>query len=133
MARRSRSTSRRRKSRVVCKVSKVPGSRKRVACKTVKKSRGRKRTTSRRKTKSTRRKRSTSRRKTKSTRRKRSKSRRKSSRKKMSRKMKKGEGYCVKCKAGRMMTNTRVVTMKNGRKAMKGVCPKCGTGMYRIM
>ena len=119
MARRSRSTSRRRKSRVVCKVSKVPGSRKRVACKTVKKSRGRKRTTSRRKTKSTRRKRS--------------KSRRKSSRKKMSRKMKKGEGYCVKCKAGRMMTNTRVVTMKNGRKAMKGVCPKCGTGMYRIM
>ncbi|MCH2357524.1 MAG: DUF5679 domain-containing protein [Pseudomonadales bacterium] len=23
--------------------------------------------------------------------------------------------------------------MKNGRKAMKGTCPKCSTGMYRIL
>ncbi len=43
------------------------------------------------------------------------------------------EGYCVKCKAKREMSETKKVTMKNGRNAMKGKCPKCGTGMYRIV
>ena len=43
------------------------------------------------------------------------------------------EGYCVKCKAKREIGNAKEVTMKNGRKAMKGSCPKCGTGMYRIL
>jgi Zn finger protein HypA/HybF involved in hydrogenase expression len=47
------------------------------------------------------------------------------------------EAYCVKCKAKREMKDAKEVTM-NGkgdvkRKAMKGTCPKCGTGMYRIM
>ena len=41
------------------------------------------------------------------------------------------EGYCVKCKAKKEMKDAKEVTMKNGRKAMKGVCPSCGTGMYR--
>ncbi len=31
------------------------------------------------------------------------------------------------------MKDAKQVTMKNGRKAMKGKCPVCGTGMYRIM
>ncbi|MDO9463834.1 MAG: DUF5679 domain-containing protein [bacterium] len=43
------------------------------------------------------------------------------------------EAYCVKCKAKKEMKDAKEVTMKNGRKAMKGVCPCCGTGMYRIM
>lgn len=44
------------------------------------------------------------------------------------------EGYCVKCKAKReMKAGAKVVTMKNGRKATKGNCSKCDTGMYRIM
>lgn len=43
------------------------------------------------------------------------------------------EGYCVKCKASREMSNAKEQTMKNGRKAMKGQCPRCGTGMYRIL
>ena len=43
------------------------------------------------------------------------------------------QGYCVKCKAKREISNAQEVTMKNGRKAMKGKCPVCGTGMYRIM
>ncbi|MBS3060669.1 MAG: hypothetical protein J4432_04130 [DPANN group archaeon] len=43
------------------------------------------------------------------------------------------EGYCVKCKAKRTMSNAKEVTMKNGRKALKGVCSKCGTGMYKIL
>ncbi len=43
------------------------------------------------------------------------------------------EGYCVKCKAKKEMQDAKEVTMKNGRKAMKGKCPACSTGMYRIM
>lgn len=41
--------------------------------------------------------------------------------------------YCVKCKEKREMANTEKVTMKNGRKALKGKCVKCGTGMYKIL
>lgn len=46
------------------------------------------------------------------------------------------EGYCVKCKQKRMMKEPQEVEMpgKGGpRRAMKGTCPVCGTGMYRIM
>ena len=43
------------------------------------------------------------------------------------------EAYCVKCKAKKKMLDHTEVTMKNGRKAVKGKCPDCGTGMYRIM
>jgi hypothetical protein len=43
------------------------------------------------------------------------------------------EGYCVKCKAKSEMANAQEVTMKNGRKAMKGKCANCGTGMYKIL
>lgn len=43
------------------------------------------------------------------------------------------EGYCVKCKEKREMTDTEEVKMKNGRPAMKGTCGTCGTGMYKIL
>ena len=43
------------------------------------------------------------------------------------------EAYCVKCKAKREMKDAKQVKMKNGRAAMKGRCPTCGTGLYRIM
>lgn len=43
------------------------------------------------------------------------------------------EAYCVKCKAKREMKEAKEVTMKNGRKAMKGKCPNCDTGMYKIL
>ena len=42
------------------------------------------------------------------------------------------EAYCVKCKAKRVMNSPEKVTMKNGKPATKGVCPECGTGMYKI-
>ncbi len=42
------------------------------------------------------------------------------------------EAYCVKCKAKREMKDAQPVTMKNGKPATKGVCPECGTGMYKI-
>jgi NAD-dependent SIR2 family protein deacetylase len=43
------------------------------------------------------------------------------------------QAYCVKCKAKKEISDAKEVTMKNGRKAMKGKCPDCGTGMYRIL
>lgn len=43
------------------------------------------------------------------------------------------KGYCVKCKAKKEMKNEKKVTMKTGRSAMRGKCPTCGTGMYRIL
>lgn len=43
------------------------------------------------------------------------------------------EAYCVKCKKKQVISDAKQVTMKNGRKALKGKCPKCGTGMYRIL
>jgi hypothetical protein len=43
------------------------------------------------------------------------------------------EAYCVKCKAKKEMKDVEEVTMKNGRKAKKGKCTTCGTGMYKIL
>lgn len=42
------------------------------------------------------------------------------------------EAYCVKCKAKVEMKDEKSVTMKNGKKAKKGTCPKCGTSVFRI-
>ena len=42
-------------------------------------------------------------------------------------------GYCVKCKSKKEMSNEQQVTLKNGRKAVKGKCPACGTSMFRIL
>ena len=44
-----------------------------------------------------------------------------------------GQGYCVKCKSKREMAESKEVTMKNGRKAMKGKCVTCGTSMFCIL
>ena len=43
------------------------------------------------------------------------------------------EGYCVKCKAKKEIANAVEEVMKNGRKAIKGVCPTCGTVMFKIL
>lgn len=47
------------------------------------------------------------------------------------------QGYCVKCKAKKEMTDEKEVTMKGKgkvkRRAMTGKCPKCGTKMFRIL
>jgi len=40
------------------------------------------------------------------------------------------EGYCVKCKAKKEIVEE---VMKNGRKAIKGKCPTCGTVMFKIL
>jgi len=43
------------------------------------------------------------------------------------------EGYCVKCKAKRKISNAQQVKMANGRPALKGVCPVVGTGMFKTL
>lgn len=42
------------------------------------------------------------------------------------------EAYCVKCKAKREIKNPADVTMKNGKPAISGECPVCGTKIFRI-
>ena len=42
------------------------------------------------------------------------------------------QAYCVKCRTKREMKEPKATTMKNGRAATQGVCPKCGTKMFRI-
>lgn len=42
------------------------------------------------------------------------------------------QGYCVKCKKKVEISNPQNVTLKNKKKAIKGKCPKCGTGVFRI-
>lgn len=40
--------------------------------------------------------------------------------------------YCVKCKAKTEIKDPEKVTLKNGKPATKGTCPKCGTKVFRI-
>ena len=42
------------------------------------------------------------------------------------------QGYCVKCRAKREIKDAVEVKLKNGKPAMKGKCPVCGTTMMRI-
>jgi ribosomal protein S27E len=42
------------------------------------------------------------------------------------------QAYCVKCHDKREMMNARAITMKNGKPAIQGICPVCGTRMFRI-
>ena len=41
--------------------------------------------------------------------------------------------YCVKCRQNRAIQNPRRVTLSNGRAAIKGTCPVCSTGMFRLI
>lgn len=43
------------------------------------------------------------------------------------------EGRCMKCKKQVEIKDGEEIVMKNGMVAMKGVCPECGTKVFRIM
>ncbi len=43
------------------------------------------------------------------------------------------EGRCMKCKKQVEIKDASETVMKNGMKAAKGVCPKCGTKVFRIL
>lgn len=40
------------------------------------------------------------------------------------------EGYCLKCKEKRVMSNPQAEWAANGSPATRGVCPVCGTNIY---
>ena len=42
------------------------------------------------------------------------------------------KAYCVKCKKSIEMKDAKKVKLKNGKPATKGICPKCGTKVFRI-
>jgi hypothetical protein len=42
------------------------------------------------------------------------------------------EAYCMKCKEKREAKDVEAVTMKNGKPAQQGICPVCGTKMFKI-
>ncbi len=42
------------------------------------------------------------------------------------------EAYCLKCRERREMQDPKAITMKNGKPATEGVCPVCGTRMFKI-
>ena len=42
------------------------------------------------------------------------------------------EAYCFKCRAKVAIQSAQKVTLKNGRPATRGTCPKCRTPVFRI-
>ena len=42
------------------------------------------------------------------------------------------EAYCVKCRSKTEIKDAQGITMKNGKPATQGVCPSCGTKVFRI-
>ena len=42
------------------------------------------------------------------------------------------EGYCVKERKKVEIRDAKQVTMKNGRPAIQGFCPDCGTKIFKI-
>lgn len=42
------------------------------------------------------------------------------------------QAYCVKDREMVDMKDPQQITLKNGRSAMQGTCPKCGTKVTRI-
>jgi DNA-directed RNA polymerase subunit RPC12/RpoP len=42
------------------------------------------------------------------------------------------QAYCVKCKKKVEIKNPQNVTLKNKRPAVRGVCPTCGTKVFKI-
>jgi len=42
------------------------------------------------------------------------------------------QAYCITCRTRRQMSHPKPITTDNGKPAIKGECPKCGTKMYAI-
>jgi hypothetical protein len=42
------------------------------------------------------------------------------------------QAYCFKCRTKKEIKEPQKVVLKNGRPATRGVCPTCGTKLFRI-
>ena len=40
--------------------------------------------------------------------------------------------YCLKCQEKREIKDPETVTMKNGRQGVRGICPVCGTKLFKL-
>ena len=40
--------------------------------------------------------------------------------------------YCMKCRKKVNINSPKQITLKNGRPAVQGTCPSCGTKVFRI-
>jgi hypothetical protein len=45
----------------------------------------------------------------------------------------KTKAYCVKCREKREMQDEQKIVTKNGRNALEGTCPVCGTKLFRFV
>lgn len=43
------------------------------------------------------------------------------------------KGYCLGCKANRIIKDGKKVRMKNGMRAIKGKCGVCATTIFKII
>ena len=43
------------------------------------------------------------------------------------------DAYCTKCRTKREITDPKEVTLTNGRHAVQGTCPICGTKLLRFV
>jgi len=43
------------------------------------------------------------------------------------------EAFCVKCRKKVEIAEAVTVTLKSGRKALKGKCPACGTTVFKFI
>lgn len=41
-------------------------------------------------------------------------------------------GFCMKCKTSREIADAQPTTLKNGKPAVTGKCPVCGTKIFKI-
>ena len=42
------------------------------------------------------------------------------------------QAYCMKCRSKVEVKDPKAITMKNKQPATSGICPKCGTKVFRI-
>jgi len=42
------------------------------------------------------------------------------------------QAYCMKCRKKVEIKNPTQITMRNGKPATQGMCPNCGTKVFRI-
>jgi len=43
------------------------------------------------------------------------------------------QAFCVKCRKKVEMKKEETVKLKSGKKAKKGICPDCGTKVFKIV
>lgn len=47
--------------------------------------------------------------------------------------LKEYQARCMRCREQRTIKNPQIITTKNNRKAVKGICPVCSTVMFRFL